>query len=304
MEWFYENNGEQQGPVTEAVLKELHVSGQILGRTLVWSKGMSDWAPFSEVFPEGTSARSTPAVPPVQAGPLSAHDNPLPSAAELRGVARERLAGNWGIGALVVFLNQFLQQVAASIIPGLGVIVSWVIAGPLALGLHGYFLGLVRRESVEVSTLFDGFSQFGRALLLFIFIGLIIGLSALASAIPGGIMMAIASQREGFTEADPLFLSGIVLVAVLVTHVCYYLWLRYSMVYFIALDEPEMKPLDVLNASAKMMDGHKWRLLWLTASYIGWFILGFCAFIIGLFWSTAYMSAGIAAFYEDLRKRT
>ena len=303
MEWYYERNGEQCGPVSEVELHALLRAGEFASRNLVWKKGMADWVPYSEAF---SSPPSSPAVtrravePPHDAG----FGNRLPSSRELRAVARERMAGHWGIAALVVFLRQLLQQVTASLLPVIGVIVSWMIAGPLALGCHAFFLGVVRRESVDVSTLFDGFSQFSRALLIFILVGLIIVFGMCLAALPGGLLMLAAGQGAGPVEENPLFIVALLVACIGVVCVGYYLWLRYAMVYFIALDEPEMKPLDVLAASSVMMSGQKRRLLWLSLTFIGWHLLGFCAFVIGLFWSTAYMTAAYAAFYEDLRMQS
>ncbi|MGB0370854.1 MAG: DUF4339 domain-containing protein [Opitutales bacterium] len=51
MQWYYEGNGEQQGPVEESALKELFKSGELSSDTRVWRQGMADWVPYSEVFP-------------------------------------------------------------------------------------------------------------------------------------------------------------------------------------------------------------------------------------------------------------
>lgn len=56
-QWYYALNDEQQGPVEEAELKRLLSSGTIQSDTLVWSEGMENWAPYSEVF----SADKSPA---------------------------------------------------------------------------------------------------------------------------------------------------------------------------------------------------------------------------------------------------
>jgi len=49
MEWFYANNGQQAGPVSEANLDELARSGVIAPSTLVWRQGMASWLPYSSV---------------------------------------------------------------------------------------------------------------------------------------------------------------------------------------------------------------------------------------------------------------
>ncbi len=297
MEWYYEKNGDQNGPVSLEQLQSLLAAGAIQTHNLVWKPGMADWQPYGDVFP------TVAPEPQQRAKPLSRHEAPLRTNAQLRARARRRLDGNWGAAALVVFLNQFLRQVPLMLLPGLGIIITWVISGPLSLGCRGYFLGLARRERVTVGTLFDGFSDFGRGLLIFLLVGAIIGVGALAAAIPGGILLLMANPQSVAPEESPLFLLGVLLIVLGVSIVGYYLWLRYALVYFIALDEPDMTAMQVLSESSRMMAGQKNRLLYLSASFIGWHILGFFAFGIGLFWSTAYMTAAYAAFYDDLRGR-
>ena len=60
MEWFYEKNGAQSGPVSEDALKGLIASGEIQAQNLVWRQGMGDWAPYSTVFPEPGAATGCP----------------------------------------------------------------------------------------------------------------------------------------------------------------------------------------------------------------------------------------------------
>ena len=53
MKWYYEAQGEQQGPVTEEAIQALFTSGVIEASTKVWRKGLADWLPASEVLSEG-----------------------------------------------------------------------------------------------------------------------------------------------------------------------------------------------------------------------------------------------------------
>jgi hypothetical protein len=59
MDWFYAENGQQAGPVSEADLDNLQRSGRIAGSTLVWRAGMTDWQPLEKVRPS-----ANPGVPP------------------------------------------------------------------------------------------------------------------------------------------------------------------------------------------------------------------------------------------------
>ncbi len=64
-EWFYAKDNKRHGPVTEAQLRELVDSGQLLPTDLVWKAGMQNWAQASTV--DGLFQQSSP--PPLPAPP-------------------------------------------------------------------------------------------------------------------------------------------------------------------------------------------------------------------------------------------
>ena len=51
-----------------------------------------------------------------------------------------------------------------------------------------------------------------------------------------------------------------------------------------------------------MMKGHKFDLFFLMLSFIGWIILGAFTLGIAYMWLAPYMSATLAAFYQDVKK--
>ncbi len=48
-QWWYERDGERVGPVSAAALREEMASGTVNRGTLVWRKGLDDWAPVREI---------------------------------------------------------------------------------------------------------------------------------------------------------------------------------------------------------------------------------------------------------------
>lgn len=48
MNWYYESEGRQQGPIDEAEFDRLIAAGTIKPETLVWRDGMADWKPLRE----------------------------------------------------------------------------------------------------------------------------------------------------------------------------------------------------------------------------------------------------------------
>jgi len=50
MSWYYVENGQQRGPVSEEDLRALAQNGSIQPDTLVWRQGQASWIPFKEAF--------------------------------------------------------------------------------------------------------------------------------------------------------------------------------------------------------------------------------------------------------------
>jgi prepilin-type processing-associated H-X9-DG protein len=75
-DWFYAKNGEKQGPVNSAGLKQLAASGQLLPDDLIWREGMTEWAKASKVKGLFAATASSPAapVPPDSPAPSTSDD--------------------------------------------------------------------------------------------------------------------------------------------------------------------------------------------------------------------------------------
>ena len=77
---------------------------------------------------------------------------------------------------------------------------------------------------------------------------------------------------------------------------------RYSMIYYIANDNPQMDAFMVLETSKNMMKGYKLQLFFLDLSFIGWAILSILTMGIGFLFLIPYMTAARTEFYESLKK--
>ncbi|MGB8354105.1 MAG: GYF domain-containing protein [Chthoniobacteraceae bacterium] len=62
MNWYYTENNQQRGPVTETEFDNLVAAGKITPDTLVWSEGMASWQPYREIAP---TAPTGPVPPPL-----------------------------------------------------------------------------------------------------------------------------------------------------------------------------------------------------------------------------------------------
>lgn len=77
--------------------------------------------------------------------------------------------------------------------------------------------------------------------------------------------------------------------------------LSYAMTPYILEENPELSANEAIDRSRAMMRGHKYDLLWLYLSFIGWFLLSFLTLGIGLLWLIPYVETAQAAFYEDVK---
>jgi len=60
MDWYYVDNGQQAGPVSEADFLQLASSGKITPDTLVWNESMPDWIAYREAVQRGNTPAATP----------------------------------------------------------------------------------------------------------------------------------------------------------------------------------------------------------------------------------------------------
>lgn len=226
---------------------------------------------------------------------------------ELRLAARKQLRGNWGMAILLVMVFWIITSVIAYIGPSdspyrIGVVISWVLSGPFAFGLAKAFLTIVRTQSVKFEVLFDGFKRFGQAFLVQLLRSIFIGLWSIPMIIFTvlGVLSFLGSAY--FTELSSSVYAIFFILAFASMVLPIIASLRYSMVFYILNDNPEMASMDALRLSKEMTKGFKGKLFLLYLSFIGWFILGTLALLIGLLWVVPYVQTSIANFYENLKE--
>ena len=212
----------------------------------------------------------------------------MKSNAELKTLAQENLKGKWLIAIIVsvvawlltdaftgnsgketveyVWRNGEFIKTVVNRSNSMVSLISFIIGGPINFGLASFFLKLARNQESSFSELFSGFNYFLKNFIINFFIILFTILWFLLLIIPG-------------------------IIAIL----------RYSMVYYIMNDNPDLKPLEAIKLSKKMMYGHKARLFFLWLSFLGWFLLGIFTLGIGFLYAMPYYNATLANFYEDLK---
>lgn len=219
-------------------------------------------------------------------------------ARDYRRIARDNLAGNWGVSVLVAlvaailgglltgdtlsisidlgFLSEYLTEEGLAILGPILVLLSsvtstlsfaqFVLGGVVSLGLCTYLLQQYDRSApLEFKTLFSKFDIFLNAFVLKLLTNLFVVLWSLLFVIPG-----IVKSYS------------------------------YAMAPFLMTENPHMTANQAITASRRMMHGHKWQLFCLDLSFIGWNILCLFTLGIGILFLNPYQNAARAAFYRQL----
>ena len=211
---------------------------------------------------------------------------------DYRRIARENLAGNWGISILVSFvaalfgalmtgvsfnisidadilskLPLFIQRYLAltAKIASVLSLVQFVAGGTVQLGYAQYLLKQYNRAAFDIKDLFSQFHRFAQGFLQSFLRGLYVLLWSLLFIIPG-----------------------------LIKHYAY------AMTPFIMAENPDMTAKEAITASRELMDGHKGELFTLELTFFGWMLLNTLTLGLGSLALNPYMNAARAAFYKDL----
>jgi len=187
---------------------------------------------------------------------------------QLKSEAKKLLEGKWKISILAVIIFTSISFGINSF-RIIGPILGMLFYPFLVLGLTTFFLKISRNEDVEIETLFPKFSLFWKAAGLSFIVGLFSALWSLLLIIPG----IIAA-------------------------------LSYSMVFYILIDNPDIKILDAIEESKRITKGYKMDILILNLSFIGWALLSCLTFGIGFLFLKPYMGTTTAILYTKLKNNS
>ena len=220
---------------------------------------------------------------------------PLSRNTDLRRYARECLKGNWaimiaafvlmGIITIAIMIPYYVATISTSILsvasgsssditPAftplyfLSIVALYLVSPALTIGSAMMCLRLIRARNADISDLFKGFR---------------IILKAFGAAFMVGLFTLLWSLL--------LFIPGIIAAY------------RYSQVFYILADHPEMGIFDAIRLSKAMMAGAKFKLFCMQFSFIGWSLLSVLTLYIGMLWLVPYVSVSTSAFYEDVSRR-
>lgn len=185
---------------------------------------------------------------------------------QLMQKARTLLATHWVLSIGVCFVYSLVAVPAE--LNSYGEMLSFLLAGPLQLGLCFFFLNLVRGEETRFELLFKGFKPLLTVLLCYAIIAALTIVGLILLIVPG------------------------IIVA-----------LGFSMTYYIIADDPEITFQVALEQSWKLTDGYKMELWVLNLRFIPWYILGLLCLIVGVFAVIPWHNTTLALYYEHLKEQ-
>lgn len=76
--------------------------------------------------------------------------------------------------------------------------------------------------------------------------------------------------------------------------------LAYSLTPYLLFDRPDLRPLEAITESRRLMAGHKWRAFKLILSFIGWWLLVLLTLGLAILYVQPYFSSAYAQFYLQI----
>lgn len=167
----------------------------------------------------------------------------------IRKNARTSLKGKWTVIALCTLLYGNLSDITDFIPSKLNsciysTILTFVSTALFVFGYNDIILQMTRGNKVEFLKFFSGCKRALKGFRMFISVWFITLLYSILLVIPGIIAM-----------------------------------IKYSMTFFIWVDNPNICVSEAINQSVDMTEGHKLEIFKLFLSFIGWFLLIFALFL-------------------------
>jgi len=320
IQWFWEQDGEQQGPIGESELRAKFENDELGGETLVWHEGLSDWKPASTVglvTPNSGAAPET-GPPPVPASPPAgqlvpvqpSHSHPAAAPvreARLREDFRPRIRSSFGRAWELLktdfwpFVGVFaLMTLITGVAAQLYVTIFFLIY-PLMAGLSWYLLNRKRGNPVTIDALFFGFKRrFGDLALLnliltlplTIFITAVIGISVFG-------LMALVPNSAANEEVALIAMAGVCLVITFIFVIP--LFLIYVIGNFAStlIIDCDISWKRALKLGWQATKPHLFKMILFGFLYSFVTQLGLIALYFGIFITGAWASIAFIYLYED-----
>lgn len=164
-------------------------------------------------------------------------------------------------------------------------------------GIQRLFLNISKGEPYRVSDVFFAFRNHAGK---FILVALALGLISVILMSPNFIISYAMNYTGDYSYQNFYFVFNLVYMIIMML-VSIYFGLTYGQFYLILVEDPEKGIIEALLESRDLMRGNRGRFFVLGLSFIGWFMLVYLTFGIGLLWIFPYLSCTYIQFYLDLK---
>ncbi len=188
------------------------------------------------------------------------------------------------------FLLYFLISLAGSWIPILNIFFAILVGPALMGGYMLFYLNMAKDNNPEIGNLFEGFNRYGTLMGIYWLMVAAIMVCMLPSIIIIAILVAV-----GIAEFLGVFIAFLNMIAII------FFLIRYSMTYWIIMDDPLIGVFDALKESARITEGYYAQifLFFLLSAVIG--IISFILLFLPYLVAAPVLLIGWGRFYLRLK---
>lgn len=237
------------------------------------------------------------------------------NSSDFKQIARKKLEGKWKTAVcitLAYLLIGFLIGFVQDLLPETGIITNIVSIGvyaieiPLAFGMVFAFFKLFYGEDVKAFSFWSlGFDNFSKAwgISFRTFLKLIVPLILVIVSMILSTTFIFMANSYTFLDSPPIAGTGILSVITTIVYIGAFVWLLiryyyYALAQCVAFDNPNLTAKECVKKSKELMTKRRGKFFCLQFSFIGWYILTFLTFGIGLIWLLPYVQMSLIAFYD------
>lgn len=232
--------------------------------------------------------------------------------ADLKARARQALIGKYSVVILAYLLSDIISYGLSALIPMaitpkrgwlpslqllICILIICMLTILLSVGSNRLYLNIARERPYRITDIFYCFTcQPDRGILLtlrLILVNLVCLLPVFATA--GAVIWFLPAKTSDTVLFLVLLFFSLLTGAVLLT-----VNLRYFLVYYLCLDDPQLNAREIMQKSESLMYGRKKQALWLLFSFLGMGLLILLSLGVGILWVQPYFSMTVANFYLDV----
>lgn len=186
---------------------------------------------------------------------------------------------------------------------GFSSLLLFLLGAPLTAGSAGWYFSLSAGTPLGFEGLFRPFTS-GRSYIRVLGAALLVGVrSALwgvAFLLPPGALAALflwASGTDNLPVSAMLINIGFAISQLLFAIALFFFFVflqRYSLVYYLLADRPQVSAARAVGMSVKMMKNHKWESVSLRISFVGWHLLSLL--ILPMLYTAPFYHASMAIY--------